>query len=160
METLSVSLTLCEGNPPITSEFPSQRSHNAALKFSLMLNWESCWINRRMIMIWHAMKLMWRHHSKVPKNHADVSCFVMYCFWLGPAGIDEIFCHSLHLKLSNGKLKWEMQPVSRISLSIQKDNFRCHQWHESHQNKAFRVHCCAVYLLQMSLPGPFHCCLT
>ena len=29
MDTLSVSLALCEGNPPVTGGFPSQRAGNA-----------------------------------------------------------------------------------------------------------------------------------
>ena len=63
METLSVLLTLCEGNPPVTGGFPSLRASYAEL-----WNFFYCaWTNTRvqlLLVIWEAMLLTWRH-SKV-----------------------------------------------------------------------------------------------
>ena len=47
METFSVLLALCEGNPPVTSGFPSQRQLNTALMFSLICAWTNSWANNR-----------------------------------------------------------------------------------------------------------------
>ena len=44
-ETLSTLLALCEGNPPMTGGFPSQRASNAELIFAFLLAWTNCWEN-------------------------------------------------------------------------------------------------------------------
>ena len=45
METLSALLALCEGNPPFTGGFPSQRASNVELWFSFLHTWTDCWTN-------------------------------------------------------------------------------------------------------------------
>ena len=45
METFSASLALCEGNPPVTGGFPSQRPVTRSLVFSLICAWTNGWAN-------------------------------------------------------------------------------------------------------------------
>ena len=44
-EMLSALLALCEGNTPVTTKFPSQRSSNGELLFPQLLVWASCSTN-------------------------------------------------------------------------------------------------------------------
>ena len=55
MEMLSTLLALCEGNPHLTSEFPSQNASTVELDFSLMIAWTSFWTNSQISgdLIWH-----------------------------------------------------------------------------------------------------------
>ena len=45
METLSMLLALCEGNPPVTGGFPSQGARNTGFDVSLMWSQTNCWTN-------------------------------------------------------------------------------------------------------------------
>ena len=45
METFSVLLALCEGNPPVTGEFPSQRLVAQSLDVTLICAWTNGWAN-------------------------------------------------------------------------------------------------------------------
>ena len=48
METFSVSLTLCKGNPPVTRGFPSQRPvMRSFVFFSVICTWTNHWANNR-----------------------------------------------------------------------------------------------------------------
>ena len=47
METFSTLLALCEGNPPVTGGFPSQKQWCGALMFSLICAWANVWANNR-----------------------------------------------------------------------------------------------------------------
>ena len=47
METFSVLLILCKGNPPVTSGFPSQGQWHRALMFSLISTWRNGWANNQ-----------------------------------------------------------------------------------------------------------------
>ena len=47
METFSALLALCEGNSPVTGEFPSQSQWRGALMFSLICAWINRWVNNR-----------------------------------------------------------------------------------------------------------------
>ena len=47
METFSVFVALCEGNSPVTSEFPSQRLVTWSLMFYLISAWTNGWANHR-----------------------------------------------------------------------------------------------------------------
>ena len=42
-----MSLALCEGNSPVTLEFPSQRSVTRSLIFSFISTWINGWVNNR-----------------------------------------------------------------------------------------------------------------
>ena len=44
-ETFSALLALCEGNPPMTGGFPSQKASNAGLVVYLMYAWANGWAN-------------------------------------------------------------------------------------------------------------------
>ena len=46
METFSTSLALSEGNPPVTSGFPSQRQWCGALMSSLICSWRNSWAHK------------------------------------------------------------------------------------------------------------------
>ena len=65
METLSALLALCEGNPPVTGGFPSQRSSNADLWCFL-----GCYPEQAvqqtldLSVIWDDFTLMWRYWMK------------------------------------------------------------------------------------------------
>ena len=57
METLSMSLALCEGNPPVTGGFLTQKGHWCrALMFSLMAAWTKSWKN---VVVGDSMSLSW-----------------------------------------------------------------------------------------------------
>ena len=62
METFSVLLALCEGNPPITGEFPSQgpvtRSFDA---FFLICAWTNAWTNNQDDDGYDVTMSLWRH---------------------------------------------------------------------------------------------------
>ena len=45
MATLSLLLTLCEGNPPVTGGFPSERASSTKLWFFYMYAWTNGWTN-------------------------------------------------------------------------------------------------------------------
>ena len=62
METFSAWLALCEGNSPVTGEFPSQSQWRGALMFSLICAWTNGWAHHR-----DAGDL--RHH----RTHYDVT---------------------------------------------------------------------------------------
>ena len=62
METFSALLALCEGKPPITGGFPSQRPVTRGLLFSLIYPWTNGWANDR-------DAGDWRHHHV----HYDVT---------------------------------------------------------------------------------------
>ena len=47
METLSVLLVLCEGNPPVTGGSPHRGQWRGALMFSLICAWTNDWANNR-----------------------------------------------------------------------------------------------------------------
>ena len=47
MKILSLLLALCEGNPLVTSGFPSKWVSDTGLWFYLILGWSNCWINSR-----------------------------------------------------------------------------------------------------------------
>ena len=47
METFSVLMALCEGNPPVTDGFPSQGPWHEALVISLIWVWINGWANPR-----------------------------------------------------------------------------------------------------------------
>ena len=47
IKTFSASLALCEGNPPVTDGFPSQRPVTWSLMFSLICIWTNGWENNR-----------------------------------------------------------------------------------------------------------------
>ena len=47
METFSPLLTLCEGNSPVTGEFPHKGQWRGALMFSLIFAWTNGWVNNR-----------------------------------------------------------------------------------------------------------------
>ena len=47
MEVFSALLALCEGNLPVTVEFPSQGQWRGALMFSLGFAWINGWVNNR-----------------------------------------------------------------------------------------------------------------
>ena len=50
METLSASLALCEGNPPITCDLPPQKHKKQVtwtFDVSLLSSWTSCWTNNQ-----------------------------------------------------------------------------------------------------------------
>ena len=47
METFSALLALCEGNSPVTGEFPSQGQWRGASVFSLICVWINGWVNNR-----------------------------------------------------------------------------------------------------------------
>ena len=66
METFSVLLVLCEGNPPVIGGFPSHGPWRGALMFSLIWAWTNCWANTPVILRRHrahydvtAMKHWW-----------------------------------------------------------------------------------------------------
>ena len=53
-------LTLCDGNPSITGEFPSQRASDVKrLCFYVLIAWTNC--SRNNWVTWDAITLMWRH---------------------------------------------------------------------------------------------------
>ena len=45
METFSALVAHCEGNSPVTVEFPSQRPVTRSLRFSLICAWINAWVN-------------------------------------------------------------------------------------------------------------------
>ena len=47
METFSALLALCEGNSPVTGEFPHKGQWRGALTFSLIYDWINGWVNNR-----------------------------------------------------------------------------------------------------------------
>ena len=65
MEIFSASLALCEGNPPVTGEFPYRGHGRRALKFSLVCVWTNVWTNNR------DPDDLRRHHA-----HYDVSVII------------------------------------------------------------------------------------
>ena len=66
METFSMLLTFCEGNPPVTSGFPSQRPVTRSCDVSLICAWTNGWANN-----WDAGSLRCLH------THYDAT--VMEC---------------------------------------------------------------------------------
>ena len=60
--TLSSSLVLCEGNLPVTGDFPSQRSSNAE-PWCFLCCWakEAANLIIELPMIWDVITHMWRH---------------------------------------------------------------------------------------------------
>ena len=65
METFSVLLSLCEGNPPVSGGFPSQRPAMQSIDVSLICAWTNDWANN-----WDAGDL--RHHLA----HYDVTAMI------------------------------------------------------------------------------------
>ena len=47
METFSMSPALCEGNPPVTGGFPSQRPVKQSFDVFFICAWTTCWANNR-----------------------------------------------------------------------------------------------------------------
>ena len=47
METFSALLAICEGNSPITGEFPAQRPVTRGFNVSLICAWTNGWVNNR-----------------------------------------------------------------------------------------------------------------
>ena len=62
METLSVLLALCEGNPTATGGFPSQRASNEGFDYFFVAS-----LNKRVNKQWNAVGLR-RHNA-----HCDVT---------------------------------------------------------------------------------------
>ena len=60
MEMFSTLLTLCEGNPPVTGGFPSQRASNVDM-LSLLSKCTSCCINNLVASDFRHLTLMWHH---------------------------------------------------------------------------------------------------
>ena len=58
MGVLCALLALCEGNPPVTGGFPSQRVSNTRLFFAVILN-KVPKQTGKWIMIWNSVMLMW-----------------------------------------------------------------------------------------------------
>ena len=82
MKTFSALLALCEGNPPATGGFPSQRpvTRSGALMFSFMFAWTNVWANNRnpgdlrrhgahydvIVIYWHCVT--WRRQNNVDES--------------------------------------------------------------------------------------------
>ena len=47
METFSALLAFCEGNSPVTGEFPSQSQWRVDSALSLICAWSNGWVNNR-----------------------------------------------------------------------------------------------------------------
>ena len=99
MKMISTLLVLCEGNPPVTGGFPSQKTSNEELSCfpSLVLAWTSCWTDSRVASnlrchaayvtsLYHLNMFMWSGHilqsfCLYQRNKMEFSCPVC-CYWL------------------------------------------------------------------------------
>ena len=73
METFSALLVFCEGNSPVTSDFPSKSRWHGAL-FFLIYAWTKVWANRREV---GDLRAIWCHHNGQLEN----SCIVIRIQW-------------------------------------------------------------------------------
>ena len=80
MEAFSALLVLCEGNLPVTGEFPSQSPVTRSYQFSLICAWINCWVNNR-----EAGDL--RRH----RNHYDVTVMIWRDLsWVGEERVQNV----------------------------------------------------------------------
>ena len=68
MEAFSMLLAICEGNSPVTSEFPSQRP--VTQMFCLICTWKNSWVNnheagdlRHQCTHYDIIIMLWHHHE-------------------------------------------------------------------------------------------------
>ena len=59
---------LCEGDPPVTDGFPSQRANNVGLVFL----WASCWKTVDFSVISEVLMLMWRHPNDTNLKYVEM----------------------------------------------------------------------------------------
>ena len=105
METFSTLLALCEGNPPVTSGFPSQSQLREVLVFSFVCAWTNGWANH-----WDAGDL------RRDLAHYDITVMIHDDFYLSPIWSEREF------GLNIGWSLWSLS-AARVHFDLSLANF-------------------------------------
>ena len=101
METFSMLVALCEGNPPVTGGFSSQRplTHSFDVFFDLRLNkWSSTqsrcqWFETPLHSLWHHC-----NNANFDIHHVNIwACFYGIILYLKPHFIHGTPCNAFHI---------------------------------------------------------------
>ena len=94
IETLSASLPLCEGNPPVTGGFPSQRASDVDRwsLFSLLSSWTSCMANSRVArdLKCHDARVTYNVYMVMKSHRLSLSTLLTIWLWNPHVGLKHV----------------------------------------------------------------------
>ena len=116
-------LAICEGNSPVTGEFPHKGQWRGALMFSLICAWINDWVNNR-----EAADL--RRHC----THYDITVFLLQCRYFDVCKIRYLYIK--HISIIKGdqvfvQFNWSTEQTQRSHVINQPINHSINQIHSS-----------------------------